>query len=122
MASNLSATILFVWVLLTNLSMHATINGYVINSEKAIEGMKISKMDVVTACQISCLDKFLFSGNEINPFTGVIDQCIERSECNMCIDFCEILDEESRMIGKLMCTNDSCVSNLDFCREIISER
>lgn len=103
------------WILCAFLSVQFTINGHIINSEENVHQLKIMKMDVVTGCQISCLDKFLFNDEEgANPFDNIIDQCIERSDCYMCYDFCEMLNEESRMIGKLMCTNDTCVSILKF--------
>ncbi len=98
------------WIVLTYQIFDCTINAYVIHTDEPIDHRKVLKMDVVTACQMNCLEEFLFDGNEIvNPFWNVIDRCIERSNCYMCYDFCEMLNDESRMIGKLMCTNDTCV-------------
>lgn len=86
------------------------INAHIISTDDLIDHRKILKVDVVTGCRLACLDKFLFDSEEIvNPFWDLIGQCIERSKCYMCYDFCEFLNDESRMIGKLMCTNDTCV-------------
>lgn len=115
MILNLSAKILVNWIVLTYLSVHCSSSGHIIDSAEMIDENKILNLDLVAVCQVSCLNKFLFNGEEkINPFWGIIDQCMERSECYMCYDFCEMLNEESRMVGKLMCTNFTCVSILHF--------
>lgn len=104
---------LLTWISMSHLFVRLPINGHIINSDENINQRNVMKMDLVAGCQISCLDTFLFNDEEdIDPLNNIIDQCIERSDCYMCYDFCEMLNEESRMIGKLMCTNDTCVSNI----------
>lgn len=88
-----------------------TISAHIINTDGVMDHRKVVQMDRVTGCQLACMDKFLFNGSDesVNPFWNVIDQCMDRSECSMCYDFCDILNGEPRMIGKLMCTNVTCV-------------
>lgn len=105
---------IFAWIVLACILVNFTINGHIINKDENINQRKVMKMDLVAGCQISCLDNFLFGEEDINPLNNVIDECIERSDCYMCFDFCEFLNEASRMIGKLMCTNDTCVSIFKF--------
>lgn len=98
-----------------SLILDCTIHAHIIKTEEMIDHRKLVKMDLVTGCQMSCLNKFLFDGKEVvNPFWNIIDQCIDRPKCYMCYDFCEMLNDESRMIGKLMCTNDTCVRILNL--------
>lgn len=105
-----SANILFYWTVFTCLTIDCMINAHIINTNEMLDHRKLLKVDLVTACQMSCLDKFLFNEDEaVNPFWNIIDQCIDRPKCYMCYDFCEMLNDESRMIGKLMCTHETCV-------------
>lgn len=105
-----SAKILLYWIV-SMCAIVCAIDARIIKTDdEMIEQRKFAQMDSATECQMACLNEFLFDSAEIvNPFGNIIDQCIERSKCYMCYDFCEILSEESRMIGKLMCTNDTCV-------------
>lgn len=100
---------------ISSLILDCSIHAHIIKTEEMIDHRKLVKMDLVTACQMSCLNKFLFNGKEVvNPFWNIIDQCVDRPKCYMCYDFCEMLNDESRMIGKLMCTNDTCVRILNL--------
>lgn len=106
-----NAKVLFDRIVLACLILNCTISAHIINTDGAMDHRKSAKTDRVNVCQLACLDKFLFNGEDelVNPFGNVIDQCIDRPDCYMCFDFCEILSDESRMIAKLMCTNVTCV-------------
>lgn len=99
------------WIVVTYLIIDCKINAYVIINDETLDDMKILKLEVVTACRMSCFEKFLYNSDDVlNQFWNIIDRCIDESDdCYMCYDFCEMLNNESRMIGKLMCTNDTCV-------------
>lgn len=103
------------WIVLTCIMLTTNINARVINSNEIIDHRKVLQIDVVAACQMNCFEEFLFDEEVVvDPFWNIIDQCMERSNCYMCYDFCEMLHDESRMIGKLMCTNDTCVRILIY--------
>lgn len=104
------------------ISFDCTINAYVISNNDGTTQIKALKVDAVTACRMSCFDKFLTDRDDsaVNPFWNIVDQCIEQSNCYMCYDFCGMLNDESRMIGKLMCTNDSCVRRI--CRLKLNDK
>lgn len=62
----------------------------------------------VVRCRITCLEKFLLV--DVANMSETRDACSSTPDCFMCWDFCRILHEEKRTIGKLMCTNPTCVS------------
>lgn len=62
----------------------------------------------VVRCRITCLEKFLLE--DVANMAETRDGCSNTPDCLMCWDFCRILHQEKRTIGKLMCTNPTCVS------------
>lgn len=62
----------------------------------------------VVRCRITCLEKFLLE--DVANMAETREACSSTPDCFMCWDFCRILQQEKRIIGKMMCTNPTCVS------------
>lgn len=67
--------------------------------------------EVVARCRATCLEKFLFA-SESNDVP--IDECLEKSSCWMCWDFCQFLHKEKRHLIKNVCSHPICVSSNSF--------
>lgn len=102
MKLNKSTTFLLVLVtsLLTSI---CSVNGRLIDMNSNL----VVVTEVVARCRATCLEKFLFGSRNIDV---PIDECIEKSDCAMCWDFCQFLHKEKRSIVKEMCTDSICVS------------